>query len=191
MIHRHLLIIVLGAAVAACASAPASGSGGSPAAVTSAGSAARVGLQPQCTTPDDSTGTSMSGTFAARPEPLYAAGSATLRDLGYAVLEHAPPRELITAPSYTWPAGTENEGWHGPEHPGVELFLYTRSVGPDSTQVTIGARALCRVRGPGESSPSAAVGTSLETVATLAAMNAFLARLQRDEPGNPMGIEIR
>ena len=120
----------------------------------------------------------MSGVFAARPEPLYAAGSAALRDLGYAVLEHAPPRELITAPSYVWPAGTETEGWHGSEHPGVELYLYTRPAG-DSTEVTIGARALCLVRGPGETTPSAAVGTSLETVSTLKAMNAFLARLQR------------
>jgi hypothetical protein len=120
----------------------------------------------------------MSGVFAGRAEPLYAAGAAALRELGYAVLEHAPPRELITAPSYKWPAGTEREGWHGTEHPGVELFLYTRPAG-DSTQVTIGARALCRVRGPGETSPSADVGTSLESVSMLTAMNAFLARLQR------------
>ena len=120
----------------------------------------------------------MSGVFAGRPEPLYAAGAAALRELGYAVLEHAPPRELLTAPSFAWPAGTENEGWHGSEHPGVELCLYTRAAG-DSTQVTIGARALCRVRGPGETSPSAEVGTSLESVSMLKAMNAFLARLQR------------
>ena len=120
----------------------------------------------------------MSGIFAGRAEALYAAGSAALRDLGYAVLEHAPPRELITAPSHTWPAGTETEAWHGTEHPGVELFMYTRPVG-DSTHVTIGARALCRVRGPGESVPSADVGTSLESVSTIKAMNAFLARLQR------------
>jgi hypothetical protein len=120
----------------------------------------------------------MSGVFASKPEPLYAAGSATLRDLGYAVLEHAPPRELITAPSYAWPAGTETEGWHGPEHPGIEMFLYTRPVG-DSTSVTIGARALCLVRAPGETTPSADVGKSLETVVMLGAMNAFLMRLQR------------
>jgi hypothetical protein len=120
----------------------------------------------------------MSGVFASRAEPLYAAGAAALRELGYAVLEHAPPRELITAPSYVWPAGTETEGWHGAEHPGVELYLYTQPAG-DSTRVTIGARALCRVRGPGETTPSATVGTSLETVSTLKAMNAFLARLQR------------
>ncbi|MBC7895123.1 MAG: hypothetical protein H7066_06905 [Cytophagaceae bacterium] len=120
----------------------------------------------------------MSGTFASPPEPLYAAGSAVLRELGYAVLEHAPPRELITAPSYVWPAGTESEGWHGAEHPGVELSLFTRAVG-DSTHVTIGARALCLVRGPGETSPSTEVGKSLESVSTLQAMTAFLKRLQR------------
>lgn len=121
----------------------------------------------------------MSGVFASPPEPLYAAGSAALRELGYAVLENEPPREMITAPSYKWPAGTETEGWHGSEHPGVELFLYTRPAGRDSTQVTIGARALCRVRGPGETTPSATVGTSLESVSMLAAMNALLARLRR------------
>jgi len=140
---------------------------------------ARATAQTQCTTPDDSTGTSMSGVFASRPEPLYAAGSATLAELGYAVLEHAPPRELVTAPSYKWPKGTESEGWHGSEHPGVELFLYTRPAGRDSTQVTLGARALCKVRGPGDAAPSAEVGTNLESVSVLAAMNAFLARLQR------------
>jgi hypothetical protein len=171
MIIRYLLVPAVGAAMA-CAAAPVSTSGGTAA-------QPRASAAPPCTTPDDSVGTSMSGVFASRPEPLYAAGSATLRELGYAVLEHVPPRELITAPSYAWPKGTENEGWHGSEHPGVELFLYTRPAGTDSTQVTIGARALCKVRGPGETTPSAAVGTSLESVSMLAAMNAFLARLQR------------
>jgi hypothetical protein len=170
MTARHLFTIAL-AGIAACAA----GASGSPA---TAQPPARAPLQPRCTTPDDSTGTTMSGVFAGRPESLYAAGAATLRELGYAVLEHAPPRELITAPSYAWPAGTESEGWHGTEHPGVELFLYTRAAG-DSTRVTIGARALCRVRGPGETSPGADVGTSLESVSMLKAMNAFLARLQR------------
>lgn len=133
---------------------------------------------PACTTPDDYTGNSVSGTFASKPEPLYAAGAAALRDLGFAVLENSPPRELITAPSYKWPAGTETEGWHGAEHPGVEIYLFTRTVA-DSTQVTIGARAICLVRGPGEAAPSATVGTSLESISALAAMKAFLARLQR------------
>lgn len=193
MTARQLLVLTLGAAMA-CASAASSttattsGSASSatsasaPAGTPAAGRSmdqARAAAQPQCTTPDDSTGTSMSGIFAAPPEPLYAAGSATLAELGYAVLEHAPPRELVTAPSYAWPKGTESEGWHGSEHPGVELFLYTRPAGRDSTQVTIGARALCKVRGPGETTPSAAVGTSLESVSTLAAMTAFLARLRR------------
>ena len=200
MTNRHPYVFVLVAAMA-CASASSSttmgspgaaasgssaspsggGSASTPGAPTPAGAIARspVTAQSQCTTPDDSTGTSMSGVFASRPEPLYAAGSATLGELGYAVLEHAPPRELVTAPSYKWPKGTESEGWHGSEHPGVELFLYTRPAGRDSTHVTIGARALCKVRGPGDAAPSAEVGTNLETVSTLAAMTAFLARLQR------------
>ena len=120
----------------------------------------------------------MSGTFVSRPEPLYAAGAAVLRELGFAVLETAPPRELITAPSYSWPAGTETEGWHGPEHPGLEMYLFTRTTG-DSTQVTIGARALCLVRGVGDAAPGPQVGTNLETVSTLKAMSALMTRLQR------------
>ncbi len=171
-----ILALAVAAAVSACASGAASSAEGT----TSAPRASRAALQPTCATPDDSTGTSMSGTFAGRPEAFYAAGSATLRELGYAVLEHAPPRELITAPSYIWPAGTESEGWHGAEHPGVELSLYTRAVG-DSTQVTIGARAICLVRGPGDAAPSADVGKSLESISTLQAMNAFLRRLQRQQ----------
>ena len=176
MTTRPIIPILMVAAAAACASGASTSSDAAAPAPRNAGAPRPV--PPTCATPDDSTGTSMSGTFVGRPEALYAAGSATLRELGYAVLEHAPPRELITAPSYTWPAGTETEGWHGPEHPGVELSLYTRAVG-DSTHVTIGARALCLVRSPGESTPTADVGKSLESVSTLQAMNAFLRRLQR------------
>ena len=174
MTTTHAVTILTVAAAAACASGAAASSD----AATPTSRTARAVVAPPCATPDDSTGTSMSGTFLGRPEALYAAGSAALRELGYAVLEHAPPRELITAPSYKWPAGTESEGWHGAEHPGVELSLYTRAAG-DSTVVTIGARALCLVRSPGESTPSADVGKSLESVSTLQAMNAFLRRLQR------------
>ena len=114
MTRGHVVTLAL-AAGTACAGAAGSTSSASPGSDRPA-----VTLQPRCTTPDDSTGVSISGTFASRPEPLYAAGSATLRALGYAVLEHAPPRELVTAPSYVWPAGTETEGWHGTEHPGIE-----------------------------------------------------------------------
>ena len=142
------------------------------------GGASTAPSRPACTTPDDSTGAVMSGTFASRAEPLYAAGAAVLRDLGYAVLEHAPPRELLTAPNYVWPAGTETETWHGSEHPGIEMFLTTSSFG-DSTRVTIGARALCLVRGTGATTPGREVGSNLEMVSTLKAMNALLLRLQR------------
>lgn len=130
-----------------------------------------------CATPDDSTGASISGTFRSRPEPLYAAGSAALRDLGYAVLETVPPRELITAPSYAWPRGSEREPWHGSEHPGLEVFLHTRTAG-DSTSVTIGARALCKVAGAAGGQRESEVGTNLEGIVTLTAMNALLDRLR-------------
>ena len=131
----------------------------------------------RCTTPDDSTGTSISGTFSARPEPLYQAGAAALRELGYVVLENLPPRELLTAPSHAWPAGMANDPWHGPEHPGVEIFLFTRPVG-DSTTVTIGARALCRVPGADGGPRTSEVGTNLENVVILTAMNALLNRIR-------------
>ena len=130
-----------------------------------------------CATPDDSTGTSISGTFRARPEPLYAAGSAALRELGYAVLETVPAREMITAPSYAWPRGSERESWHGSEHPGVEVFLYTRAAG-DSTTVTVGARALCKVAGAAGGQRDSEVGTNLEGIITLTVMNALINRMR-------------
>ena len=130
-----------------------------------------------CATPDDSTGASISGTFRSPPEPLYAAGSAALRDLGYAVLETVPPREMITAPSYAWPRGSERESWHGSEHPGIEVFLHTRTAG-DSTAVTIGARALCKVAGAAGGPRESEVGKYLEGVVTLTAMNALINRLR-------------
>ncbi len=133
-----------------------------------------------CSTPDDSTGTSISGTFRARPEPIYAAGAAALRELGFIVLENLPPRELVTAPAHAWVAGTENEPWHGREHPGLEVFLFTRTAA-DSTTVTIGARALCRVAGAAGGERSSEVGTNLENIVTLTAMSALITRLR----GNP------
>jgi hypothetical protein len=175
MISRRTTILFMLAGATACAGASTSSP---PSAAPGATPATRAPAQPKCETPDDYIGTSMSATFVMRPEPLYAAGSEALRGLGYAVLENSPPRELLTAPSYAWPAGTETEAWHGSEHPGVELSLFTRATG-DSTQVTIGARALCLVRGPGEATPTADVGKSLESVVTLQAMNAFLRQLQR------------
>lgn len=182
MIHSNRILALVGfaAATAAC---------GGPAARTVAqgteSPTPATGVtvaRPACATPDDETGTMMSGTFASPPEPLYAAGAAVLRGLGFAVLENSPPRELITAPSHAWPAGTESEAWHGPEHPGLEMFLVTRSAG-DSTVVTIGARALCLVPGTNDPSRSPEVGRNLEMLRTLEAMNALLTRLQR-QPGS-------
>lgn len=168
----------------ACGGSARSGgqdAGASSPAAAAAGSGMAGGSRLACATPDDSTGTSISGTFRTRPEPIYAAGAAALRELGYAVLENLPPRELITAPSYAWPAGTANEPWHGPEHPGVEVMLFTHAIS-DSTTVTITARALCRVAGPAGGARDSAVGTALEGVVTLTAMNALINRLRTAPP---------
>ncbi len=162
----------------ACGGTSSAAGGQSPPAAPPPATASTPGTSGRaCATPDDSTGSSISGTFRARPEQLYAAGGAALRELGYAVLETVPPKELITAPSYTWPAGTANEAWHGSAHPGLELLMTTRAAG-DSTTVTIGARALCRVPGASGGAPDSQVGTNLEGIATHTAMNALITRLR-------------
>ncbi len=130
-----------------------------------------------CATPDDSTGTTISGTFRSPPEPLYAAGAGALRDLGYAVLENVPPREMMTAPMYSWPRGSEQDSWHGSEHPGVEVYISTRTAG-DSTTVMIGARALCNVAGAAGGPRDSEVGRNLEGIVTLGVMNALINRLR-------------
>ena len=159
-------------------SRPAGGQTPPPAPTAAAPVAAVPGGPAQaCATPDDSTGTSISGTFRARPELLYAAGAAALRELGYAVLETVPPRELITAPSHEWPRGMEREPWHGTEHPGIELFLFTLTAA-DSTTVTIGARAVCKVAGASGGQRDSEVGRHLEGIVTLIAMNALINRLR-------------
>lgn len=185
---RWQLLTVIVAATAACGGSSRTADGQSPPAPPStrpsapaqAVAAGTTSGQP-CATPDDSTGASISGTFRSRPEPLYAAASDALRDLGYAVLETVPPREMITAPSYAWPRGTDREPWHGSEHPGVEVYLHTRAVG-DSTTVTIGARALCRVAGAAGGQRDSEVGRNLEGVITLTAMNALINRLRTPRP---------
>ena len=177
---RGFSLQVVGAlalATAACGGSTRPASGQAPPAASAPAPAVGGTSGRACATPDDSTGTSISGTFAARPEPLYTAGGAALRELGFAVLEHLPPRELMTAPSYAWPAGTEREAWHGPEHPGIEVFLFTNRVA-DSTTVTISARALCRVAGAAGGPRDSEVGRNLEGIVTLTAMKALISRLR-------------
>lgn len=164
--------------ISACGGARAAGGQVVPAGEGTISRGAAAGAAaPACDTPDDSTGTSISGTFRARPEPIYAAGAAALRDLGFVVLENMPPRELLTAPSHSWPTGTANEPWHGPDHPGLEVFLFTRTTA-DSTTVAIGARALCRVASAPGGVRSSEVGTNLENIVTMTAMNALITRLR-------------
>ena len=170
--------VAMAIATAACGGTSRAAAGQDPpASSTPVAAQAPGGSGRACATPDDSTGATISGTFRSRPEPLYAAGAATLRDLGYAVLETVPPRELLTAPSYAWPRGTDREGWHGAEHPGVEVFLFARAAG-DSTTVTIGARALCKVAGAAGGGRESEVGRNLEAIITLTAMNALVNRLR-------------
>ena len=179
----HMLIALM-SITAGCAGSSSPAAGQVPA--TPAASSARPGqpgaaARQTCAVPDDSTGATISGTFKARPDVLYAAGAAALRELGYAVLETMPPKELITAPSHAWPAGTATDPWHGKDHPGVELFLSTRAAA-DSATVTIGARALCRVSGASGGASDSEVGRYLEGIVTLTAMNALINRLRGTSP---------
>jgi len=50
------------------------------------------------------------------------------------------------APTFTWPAGSASEGWHGAVSPGYILFASAAPAG-DSTKVQIGAQVLCRPEG--------------------------------------------
>jgi|GEM_PF-6336511 len=51
-----------------------------------------------------------------------------------------------SAPTFTWPAGTATEAWHGSVSPGYVLFATAAPAG-DSTKVQIGAQVLCRPEG--------------------------------------------
>jgi hypothetical protein len=157
--------------IAACASGPSTTS--PMAAATTARGAATVPRL--CSTPSrDTTFIAISARFAGPPGTLFDRAAAVYAQQGYAVAvaDRAGGR-LVSTPHYTWPPAVATESWHGDEHPGVEARTVLVPAGPDSTDVSFQARALCQVRAPGASAPSEQVGQQLKMLTAIMLASAF------------------
>ena len=128
-----------------------------------------------CSTPSrDTTFIAVSARFAGSPRTLFDRAAAVYAQQGYAVAvaDRAGGR-LVSTPRYTWPPAVAAESWHGEEHPGVEALTLLVPAGPDSTDVSFQARALCQVRAPGASAPSEQVGQQLKMLTAIMLASAF------------------
>ena len=76
------------------------------------------------------------------------------------------PGHWVTQPRFIWPVGTENEKWHGSEHPGAQVFV--TAVGRrDSTVFTAAARVLCILETPAKDSQPGSVPTMVKMLSAV------------------------
>jgi hypothetical protein len=79
----------------------------------------------------------VSVTFADPPFEVFSRLLATLAKNGYAIADsNRTVGRIVTAPRMGWPAGSENDPWHGTKSPGIIIGINLKSKG-DSTAVEI------------------------------------------------------
>lgn len=94
---------------------------------------------------DDEQGMSMGVTMRVHPTRMAATVDSILEAQGYTVRGGpAGVGRWNVEPRFTWLESVEEEDWHGKEHPGVILAIATEARA-DSTQLSVGAQALCKV----------------------------------------------
>ncbi|HYR07230.1 MAG TPA: hypothetical protein VEQ60_05665 [Longimicrobium sp.] len=93
----------------------------------------------------DQEGINVGVVVLAHPTRLAATVDSVLNAQGYTV-EGSPAGlgRWRVEPRFTWLDKVMEEGWHGSEHPGVQVTIATEAHG-DSTELSAGARALCKV----------------------------------------------
>lgn len=147
--------------------------------------------------PADDDGIVITGAHAVHPTRLASVVDSVLEQGGYTVLR-SPPGEgrWQIAPRFTWTAAEKEAAREGDEHPGVGLFVSSRVRG-DSTQLEVGARVLCQLRGAGAKAEEL---TALEAMAAIMVETGISERLDTlrargvaldqpvDRPTRAMGI---
>ncbi len=93
----------------------------------------------------DEQGIEVNLTVLAHPTRVAATVDSVLQAQGYTI-EDSPAGlgRWEVAPRFTWLPEMTGEEWRGAEHPGVQVTVGTDALG-DSTQLSAGARSLCRV----------------------------------------------
>ncbi|MDQ6768951.1 MAG: hypothetical protein M3Z54_03070 [Gemmatimonadota bacterium] len=116
----------------------------------------------------DTAYTIMSATLPRRQPELFATATGVLRAQGFTIARiDSAAGQLVTAPRFISPTGTDAEGGHGQEKTGVVATVRATSRGADSTDFLVATRALCVVPEPGQERPSEKVGKMLEMITAM------------------------
>jgi len=125
---------------------------------------------------------SVSATFRGALSAIAPIARTVFTDLDYVVQDSAVRQRLEwrSAPKFTWPAGTEDEEWHGDESPGVWILVRLSPAGADSTSFQVFSKALCRA-----TADSSKVESMLETIAVVEFASTLSKKIPRPEqPSN-------
>ncbi|HEX2780802.1 MAG TPA: hypothetical protein VHM30_14975, partial [Gemmatimonadaceae bacterium] len=84
---------------------------------------------------------SVTVTLAGSEPPIFAQIVAAMVKQGYTIADSSVTAgRIVTAPYFGWPKGSEKEGWHGADSPGVVLMASLEPRG-DSTFVALSGRS--------------------------------------------------
>ncbi len=97
--------------------------------------------------PADDKSIRIDATVAVPLSTVYHLGDSVLAAHGFQWTAASPVSARVTAPRFTWPAGSENEPWHGTESPGL-VITFSAFTAHDSTRLSVSSEVLCRVSAP-------------------------------------------
>lgn len=94
--------------------------------------------------PADDKSIRVDATVAVPLHTVYQLSDSLLAAHGFHWTAASPVSARVTAPRFTWPAGSENEPWHGAENPGL-IITIAAFTAHDSTRFSISSEVLCRI----------------------------------------------
>ena len=96
-----------------------------------------------------------------------------LDSLGYKVARRDTVAGIwVTAPSYRWPLGSEDEDWHGKESPGVRVAVFVQQDSAGRSLVVSG-QVLCNLKDQATAAAPESVESVLEMLATIQVMSSL------------------
>ncbi len=103
----------------------------------------------------------LSNPLSTSPGQVFRTVMAVLEELQYEIMEADSLKgHVTTAPQFQWTDLTENEPWHGGQHPGVMVHVKWFADG-SVTALTTEAKAVCAVEAPGVDQAELANGVAI------------------------------
>ena len=78
---------------------------------------------------------------------------------------------------FSWPNGTEQESWHGTEHPGLRIVVSAVTRG-DSTEVSAAAQVMCILDAPDVDAKQESVSSKLKLMSVLEVISSLSKRVK-------------